>query len=257
MAIRGRQNGNPGYEVKGIAPNDFPDFRCRHKKACSAGSPHFTTTKASFVGPEYAKGMACVCCFLSLDSGSAEADPRRKTLEAVQYHELREDVDALHKGKHWYLTHKLAWVLLRHFHRRLMITNTSPYFAHVNSAKCCQNNPQRGKAHRTLFENCREVIPGELAVLQPDIIVTQGSEAKDVIVGACHVVKRKPKDVEGAHYETGLLDLVPGKQTLWLQTYHPTYWGRFRRQQKKCWPLYEEAVKQFVGGARASEASSP
>ena len=62
MAIRGRQNGNPGYEVKGIAPNDFPDFRCRHKKACSAGSPHFTTTKASFVGPEYAKGMACVCC---------------------------------------------------------------------------------------------------------------------------------------------------------------------------------------------------
>ena len=105
------------YEVKGIAPNDFPDFRCRHKKACSAGSLQFTTTKASFVGPEYAKGNGPRLLFLSLDSGSAETDWRRRTIEAVQHDELREDVGALHKGKHWYLTHELAWVLLRHFHR--------------------------------------------------------------------------------------------------------------------------------------------
>ena len=234
------------YEVKGIAPHDF---RCCHAEACSAASPRFTTVKASFVGPEYAKGSGPRLLFLSLDSGSAEADPRRKTIEAVQHQELREDVGALAKNKHWYLTHELAWVLLRHFHPRLMITNTSPYFAHVNSAKCCQNKPQRGKAHGMLFENCREFIPGELAVLQPDIIVTQGDEAKKVIVQACRVVKHERKDVEGAAYETGLLDLVPGKQTLWLQTYHPNNYGKFHPQRKKCWPLYVEAVKQFVGGA--------
>ena len=40
--------------------------------------------------------------------------------------------------------------------------------------------------------------------------------------------------------------LQPGKQTLWLQTYHPTNYGKFNPQRKKCWPLYVEAVKQFV-----------
>ena len=35
------------------------------------------------------------------------------------------------------------------------------------------------------------------AVLQPDIIVTQGSEAKDVIVRECHVVKHERKKIEG------------------------------------------------------------
>ena len=243
------------YEAKGIAPAD--PFRCRHVKECSTGSPLFTTAKASFVGSEYAKGNGPRLLFLSLDSGSAETDWRRRTIEAVQHHELQENVGALHKGKHWYLTHKLACVLLRHFHPGLMIENTSPYFAHVNSAKCCQNNPHRGKAHRTLFENCREFIPGELARLQPDIIVTQGSEAKDVIVQAYRVVKHDRKDVEGAAYETGLLDLVPGKQTLWLHTYHPGNYGKFHPQRKKCWPLYVKAVKQFVGGERASDTSSP
>jgi len=232
-------------DAKGILPQNF---RCRHAASCSAGSPRFTGAKASFVGTDYEKGNGPRLLFLSLDSGSAVDDPRRKTIEAVRVWELREDVAALPKNKHWYLTHELAWVLLRQFHPRLMITTTSPYFAHVNSAKCCQNNPQRGKAQDALFANCREFIPGELAILQPDIIVTQGGEARDVIVKACRVVKHERKDVDGAVYETGVLDLVPGKRTLWLQTYHPNNWGKFHPQRKKCWPLYVEVVKEFVGG---------
>ena len=231
------------YGAKGIAPEDF---RCHHVAECSAESPRFTTAKASFVGTEYEKGNGPRLLFLSLDSGSAEVDPRRKTIEAVRYRELRENVAALHKNKHWYRTHELAWVLLRHFHPRLTIDTTSPYFAHVNSAKCCQNKHQRGKANRTLFANCREFIPGELAILRPEIIVTQGDEARDVVVKACQIVKHKKKVVGGAAYETGLLELVPTQQTLWLQTYHPRYFGGFYPQRKQCWPLYEEVVKQFV-----------
>ncbi len=233
------------YDAKGIAPEHF---RCRYVAACSAESPRFTTAKASFVGTEYEKGNGPRLLFLSLDSGSAESDSRRKTIDAVRDHELREDVAALPKSKHWYLTHELAWRLLRHFHPRLLITTTSPYFAHVNSAKCCQNNPQRGKANKTLFANCLEFVPGELAILQPDIIVTQGGEAKGVILRACKMVKstHHRRTVEGAAYETGIVELLAGKQTLWLQTYHPNNYGRFYPQKNKCWPLYEEAVKQFL-----------
>jgi DNA replication protein DnaC len=75
-------------------------------------------------------------------------------------------------GRHWNETHELAWVLLQQFKRDLKVADISSYFAHVNSAKCSMNNPPRRQAADILFEDCREVIPGELRLLNPDIIVT-------------------------------------------------------------------------------------
>lgn len=46
---------NAFYESHGISPSDF---RCSSLSACSAGSPHFTEAKMSFVGPRY--GMRLV-----------------------------------------------------------------------------------------------------------------------------------------------------------------------------------------------------
>ncbi|PYQ74283.1 MAG: hypothetical protein DMG01_21090 [Acidobacteria bacterium] len=46
------------------------------------------------------------------------------------------------------------------------------HFAHMNSAKCCQNNPRNAQAAAVLFENCRPFIAKELELLQPDIIVS-------------------------------------------------------------------------------------
>lgn len=231
------------YDANGISATSF---RCRHRDQCGADSPRFTTTKESFVGPEYERGNGPRLLFLSLDSGSADINPEQKTFDAVRRHELAEDVSRLPKNKHWYLTHELAWVLLRPFHPHLTIASTSPYFAHVNSAKCCQNNPQRGKAAAVLFNNCRGYIPGELRILNPDIIVTQGGEARDVIVKELHLLKRDPRDIEGARYETGIVQLTPNKQALWLQTYHPNNYGRFHPQRKHCWPHCAQAVQEFI-----------
>jgi uracil DNA glycosylase superfamily protein len=228
------------YDSKGIAATNF---RCSHRHECAADSPRFTTAQESYVGPEYEKGNGPRLLFLSLDSGSAEGNPQVKTLEAVRQREMNCDVDGLPKNKHWYLTHELAWVLLRPFHPQLTIADTSPYFAHVNSAKCCQNNPQRGKASGVLFKNCRSFIPGELRILKPDIIVTQGGEARDVIVKECKVVRHDRKEIEGATYETGVVQLTPDKQALWISTYHPNNYGKFHPQRKNCWRLYAEAVK--------------
>ena len=86
-------------------------------------------------------------------------------MAAIRAHEMARDVEKLHKNKHWYLTHELAWVLLRQFVPGLKISRVNRYFAHVNSAKCCQNNPQRRQASSTLFDNCRRFIPGELRIL--------------------------------------------------------------------------------------------
>jgi hypothetical protein len=231
------------YDSKGILPTNF---HCRHATACSADSPRFTSSKATSLGTEYERGNGPRLLFLSLDSGSADSDPKRRTFEALRAEEHRQDVNNLPKNKHWYLTHLMAWELLRPFHPQLTVAKMRPYFAHVNSAKCCQNNPHRGKAASVLFDNCRSYIPGELRILMPDIIVTQGGEAKDVIVKAMRLVKHDVRDVDGAHCETGIVQLTSEKQTLWIQTYHPNNYGRFHPQRRKCWSLYANAVQQFV-----------
>ena len=49
-----------------------------------------------------------------------------------------------------------------------------------------------------------------------------------------------------AHYETGLIELEPGAETvLWLHSYHPGNYGHFNPQRKHCWPLYAEAAGRF------------
>ena len=90
---------NAFYESHGISP---VGFRCPSLTACSADSPNFTTAKASFVGPAYEDGQLPRLLFLSLDSGSADPDPRQRTTRAVRRQNLATDVAALPKHKHWY-----------------------------------------------------------------------------------------------------------------------------------------------------------
>lgn len=238
------------YQEHGISP---ADFRCRSHLACSAGSPDFTQAKASFVGPRYEERTLPRLLFLSLDSGSGHQNPQRRTAQAVRARELARNVAALPKHRHWYRTHEMAWRLLRQFDAQLQVADTRLYFAHVNSAKCCQNKSGRQKADSTLFENCRRFIPGELRLLNPDVIVTQGGPAKDAILKSFsvrqHVVRKFDSDARfrlDAHYETGLIELKSDlKACLWLQTYHPNNFGSFNPQRAHCWPRYAKEVGRF------------
>lgn len=244
---------NAFYESHGISPLSF---RCPSRSACSASSPHFTEAKASFVGPRYREHQLPRLLFLSLDSGSAEPEPRRRTAESVRRHELATDVGALPKHKHWYRTHELAFELLHQFAADLTIADARLYFAHVNSAKCCQNKSQRRQADQRLFENCRRFIPGELRILKPDIIVTQGNPAKDGILKHFDVREHAVQSVAApgyrndARYETGLLEIGTGAhESLWLHTYHPANFGHFNPQRRYCWPLYAEVAGRFWRGS--------
>ena len=238
------------YDSHGISP---VAFHCPSRAACSANSPDFTEAKASFVGPRYEDGPLPRLLFLSLDSGSGDPDPQQRTPEAVRMWNLACDVAALPKNGHWYRTHEMAWKLLRQFEPHLTLPDTRLHFAHVNSAKCCQNMSGRRQADPTLFKNCRRFIPGELRILNPDVVVTQGGWAKGAIRFAVrrhgHVVRTVESDARfrrNAYYETGLVELDPDvKPSLWLQTYHPTAFGRFYPQRAHCWPLYAEEVGRF------------
>ena len=237
------------YESHGISP---VAFRCPYRSVCSAHSPHFTEAKASHVGPRYESRHLPRLLFLSLDPGSVDPDPQQRTAEAVRCQNLATDVEALPKNKHWYRTHEMAFELLRQFKADLTVPDTRLYFAHVNSAKCCQNKPQKEQADWTLFDNCRDFISEELRLLSPDIVVTQGDPAKAAILKSFTVLQHDERTLDGAcyvydaHYETGFIELGPGtNKTLWLQTYHPNSFGLFYPQRTHCWPLYAEEVGRF------------
>ena len=55
------------------------------------------------------------------------------------------------------------------------------HFAMVNACKCFPADGTMKKAPKQFFVNCREHIWGELEILEPDVIITQGSEAIDAI----------------------------------------------------------------------------
>lgn len=225
-------------------------FSCKFKHDCQGDCEAFTGPKSAFVSSGYADNELPRLLFLSLDSGSGDSVAENRLPAAVRKHEEWER-DSLSEGqnKHWYRTHELAWYILKKFHPRLKIGEARRFFAHANSAKCCVNNEGRKKAPKRLFRNCKRYLSGELKVLDPEILVTQGDEAKLAISSL------RENTVERID-EFASIIVLNGKQVFWLHTYHPNCYGAFNRQRnfdksKKVavgWELYSSKIESFVRG---------
>lgn len=230
------------YKSKGISAIDF---NCPHFQACSATSPKtFTTAKESFVSSGYVEHDLPRIVFISLDSGSAEKDPHLKTIESIRiWEEEKENVLALPRNKHWYRTHELAHIILRNFKPDLQIDEARHYFAHVNSAKCCMNNPQRAQANQILFDNCREFIPGELEILDPDIIITQGKWAKLALEGAFPEVTAS--EILPETISEMKIIVINDHPVIWIETFHPRHTS-FHTVNRAHYSQYIEVIKRFI-----------
>ena len=218
-------------------------FSCQHIESCRGSCASFTEAKSAYVGPDYEKGTLPRLLFLSLDSGSADRDPERRTPEAVRLQETTCDVGNLPKGRHWYRTHELAPVLLWQFDETLTPENVSPHFAHANSAKCCMNKAHRSLADDRLFHNCREYLPGELKILKPKILVTQGAWAKTAIEQSFDV--RQVSAAGEPDCRCAVLDIRQGSPSLWIHTHHPTAFRLFNHQRRNYWKQYAAWVGEF------------
>lgn len=164
------------------------------------------------------------------------------------YRQWEEDelvVSDLDKGKHWYETHELAWKILKKFQPDLTLSGVKPYFAHTNSAKCCENNPGGSQARDVLFTRCREYVPGEIEILSPDIIITQGNQAKATIDNCFTAISTDTK-LEGCPVKT--LE-ISNRNVIWVHTYHPRY-GGYWTQKMNCWGYWTEAIFQFIQTCR-------
>lgn len=242
------------YETNGILPTDF---RCPSKAKCSAGSPDFVEAKMSYVGPHYGKDRMPRLAFVSLDPGEGRPDPGDRMAEAVRRRTLADNLTSLRKNHHWYLTHEMAHLLLSQFRPNLALDNARRYFAHVNTVKCRYTQAHRNQAPATLFRECRRFVPGELRLLCPKIVVTQGKEAKDAVLGGFGGVQgvqqyeRRWEPASGyckdGLYESGIIECGLWR-AIWLHTYHPRAFGLFNPQKEACWPLYAEEAHRFCTG---------
>jgi hypothetical protein len=224
------------YQRKGISPLDF---RCQHLQVCSNGNDRFVEAKGAFVGTEYEKGTLPRLLFVSLDPGSSDRDPKRRSVESVRLQEEHDcDVTKLPKVQHWYRTHELAWILLKRFKPDLQIQDSHSYFAHVNSVKCCTSSENHSSAPPILFRNCQKYIGGEIAILEPAILVTQGKKAKEAIQQSFKI----SESLEDQRICSHACIFVEGKKVLWFHTYHPRHFGKFNQQRRECFENWAEII---------------
>jgi len=225
------------YQQKGISALDF---RCQHLQACGKGNERFVEAKEAFVGTEYEKGTLPRLLFVSLDPGSSDRDPKRRTVKFVRYLEEHKcDVAKLPKARlwHWYYTHDLAWKLLKKLKPDLQKQDSHLYFANVNSVKCCVGNANHKSAPAVLFRNCQKYVGEEVVILKPDILVTQGNWAK-VAIEQSFDTPQFPNKQLCSHVQF----LMENKKVLWFHTYHPSNYGQFHQQRRDCFERWAKII---------------
>ena len=224
------------YQTKGILSTHF---KCPYKKICKGNNDKFYGPKSAYISSGYEKGELPRLLFLSLDPGGSEINPNKRLPKYVRNIEEQRDVNLLYKNRHWYKTHELAYTILKRFKDDLTIENAKQYFAHANSVKCSVNNPNHKQAHKILFINCRSYILDEILILNPDIIVTQGLQAKKAIE---ELVLNK-SNMKKYYY---VIDLN-GKEVFWLHTIHPSNYGAFNKQyrKRKGWIRYSRIIYEW------------
>jgi hypothetical protein len=128
------------YHSRGISPLVQP-FACKHLSDCKRNCSDFVEAREPYIGREYEQcefSKVPRLLFLSLDAGKDEksrSSPEGRTARGMQeYEETKCDHKLLRRNQHWYLTHELAWILLRQFVPSLSIYESCRYFAHTNSA---------------------------------------------------------------------------------------------------------------------------
>jgi hypothetical protein len=129
------------------------------------------------------------------------------------------------------------------------LPDVTPYFAHANVVKCSIGRLGNAQAPDQMYDNCQEYLKGELPLLRPDIIVTQGTKAAEALVRHYPPVSRFAGFCDRLQY----LTLREPKDVLWVRTYHPRY-GRFWTEGKTDdgvrWGEYARAAAKFMAKKR-------
>jgi hypothetical protein len=274
-------------------------FRCCCQISCKSAVPPngtFTEAKSAYVGPGYENGVRPRLLFIGLDPGEGREWPneQQRTPAAIQKKILS---DPPGDKQHWWGTLRFALRILsaidpeiRQFWNELANLQSedcrawtpsllklkqrefrdllTPRFAHANVVRSSVGAKNSQQANEILYENCHKYLCGEIEVLKPDVIVTQGDDAKLAVEGresrpARKGAKARPgldgcfKGLRNGSSCQGACDpncgsrckvvRIAGRELIWIQTYHPAQGaGLFNKEGGNCWNCYAAAVEAFI-----------
>lgn len=241
------------YRTNGIAAEDF---RCPMAAGCRAVCGDFISAREAFVGSEYEKGTLPRVLFISLDPAKdlSDRDSAKRALKFMRQWEENsarpeQGSPGFRKGDHWYQTHKFAYDLLAPVASERGVTpfafpHAHKYFAHTNSAKCKDASQGTNQGRAVLFRNCRQFIPGEVVNLLPDVIVTQGSLARESVAGAFRTVQQL--FMPSSLYRAAVVE-VDSRPVLKFEMAHPkARAGRYQAEVREAWGWYMRIGHAFL-----------
>ena len=111
------------------------------------------------------------------------------------------------------------------------------------------NNPHNAEANSTLFHNCREYILPEIEILAPEVVVTQGNRAWDVIATELNKkITPLSKEMNLSHnpdYDLREIEYPKNKRVMWVHHYHPRS-GRYFAKNLEKYEVYAKEIATFL-----------
>lgn len=197
--------------------------------------------KMPYIGREYGNNPEIPnLMFISLDSGIEHPDTHtvKEVRESVESHPPRLDLDSGNDvGKHWYQTFDIASYILDSYINDSIkndVTFIDKFIVHTNSAKCTQNKPRKELADNNLFINCRDFVLQEIALLNAQVIISQGNQAQDCLNRFPLVEKKILKTI---HNEKNIelpifIRKINNNNVLHIPMYHQSYYKGYWGQKK-------------------------
>jgi hypothetical protein len=189
-----------------------------------------------YLGKEYGNSPEIPkLVFISLDSGGEDEDDDLCTINQIRSSvEINppQNCKGKDKIKHWYQTFDLAKIILSSFIQESLKIDecyVNPYIVHTNSAKCSQKKDKNAEADGILFKNCKEYSAMEIQLLKPEIVVSQGVKADDVL--GCFEETDRVTFTDNEKSLTIVTRKIDNKIFLHISLYHPRY-GYYRSQKK-------------------------
>ena len=153
------------------------DFRCQYANACTEAAECALSQGAeAHVGTRYGEDLRVVVVSLDTGGTSDPMDQRRCKIECL----YRPDCDTSHMNPHMRGTTKLLKVIYG-IESDIDGGNLFELYAMTNAAKCSRRDPGSAKVSSKLYKNCSDYVAPELAWLAPELIVTQGKEAREAL----------------------------------------------------------------------------
>ncbi len=249
------------YQRKHIHPENF---NCPNKMICcnNAYKGNMTETKMSMVGSAYGEQYPKIVV-ISLDppSGKKKDDtskqwefitPHQRTTEYVSSTHEKDNYAVDRPNPHWSMTQIIVkdimtiWgykaqpysAIVTESYSGHPIENVSAYFAHVNVAKCSMNNEEQRQAPEIVHRLCSDAyLLGELRVLEPDILITQGSTTNKILG---KMFRGRELLVSDLPYQERIT--IGNNDVLWLPMHHPT---QQLNKIRNLWSFYEKTLMEW------------